>query len=131
MTTKTISRRQTIDQRRAKHALETATKVKGGKSALEEFVKDCKRAAVQLRTCGLGTTVAYMLGKKRAPELLKGLAGWLHTYKLTRMDTPEKLIDAFVHSSVAECRHMTQEALAYVQWVVRLAEALEKSAHHG
>jgi CRISPR-associated protein Cmr5 len=77
---------------------------------------------------GLGQALAFLLAKDECPDLLQSLGDWILD---KRLDCDSKhpplpsnaLLKHVVDGSSDDLRRATAEALAYLQWLVRFAEA--------
>lgn len=110
-----------LDQRRARHAWKAVQKAKPGPAA-PKFRDESKRLPVRIMTSGLGASIAFLNAKKSDGGVVDALADWL----LREMKSPatrEDLVGAIVEGSSDDLRHHTGEALAYLQWLTRFAEA--------
>lgn len=125
--------KQTLDQKRASAAYELVERVsKQDESAKKKFKTQVKRMPVRIMTSGLGPSLAFLLPKDRAPELLKGLGGWIsHPRFAWAKPHPadpasDQLLLDILRGSTDFLRLATAETLAYLQWVGRFTEALLK-----
>jgi CRISPR-associated protein Cmr5 len=143
--------KQTLAQRRAAHAwqvIETAkaetengrpvyvTKNAEQKPGVTERGKklagQMKKLPTRIIAAGLGQTLAFLRAKNDAPLVEQALADWLlrarqsntsPTFERTP-DTGKKLLEQLVQRWTAQdLRRQTQEALAYLPWLIRFAEA--------
>jgi CRISPR type III-B/RAMP module-associated protein Cmr5 len=115
--------RQTRDQERAAAAWKATPENPG-----EEYVSLVRGAAASIMTMGLGQTLALYRSKdtEHHRRLANALARWL-------LDDPEAdgeaLLDTIAHEdSSAQYRRRTTEAVAYLSWLKRLAEANAQSS---
>jgi CRISPR-associated protein Cmr5 len=116
---------QTLDQRRAAHAWSLIEQVRGeDDKAKKEFKVQVKKLPARIQAAGLGQALAFLEAKGYAPLLRDALAKWIKEYGLVpsaRGD--ERLLHRVVHGDSHFLRFATAECLAYLQWVVRFAEA--------
>lgn len=119
-------KRSTPDQRRAEAALRAVNAI----SKHEDFAKACKKTSSRIHTCGLLPAMAFLDAKRDSGEGKQN--GVVH-------DTLAKYLEAFapkgggevVHrfctaASAAQLRRAQTEALAYLDWLARFAEARAK-----
>jgi len=124
--------RPTLDQQRAKHAYDSVQKAISKLGAKTEKVKKFGGQAMKLPTriiaSGLGQAIAFLRAKKEAPELLDALSDWV----LSRLDgashhphlvNDRSLLERIINGDADLLRRMTDEALAYMQWLKRFVEA--------
>lgn len=106
---------QTLSQQRAKDAWEVAKKFQGDK----DFQMHAKRMPMRIRNAGLGQTAAYMKAKGEGIAVYQAVEAWLRTQKLCQTD----VLTDFRQNNAKAIRLMTAEALAYLEWLVRFADA--------
>jgi len=113
--------RQTRDQKRAAAAWEATP------DPSDEYVSLVRGAAASIMTMGLGQTLAFYHSKEtdHHTRLANALAEWL-------LDDPEAdgedLLRTIMHrDSSAEYHRRTTEAIAYLSWLKRFAEANHSS----
>jgi CRISPR-associated protein Cmr5 len=126
-----LSRQQTIEQQRASKAWELVNRVKqGARSSKEqkEYNSWVKKVPVLILTNGLGQTVAFLKSKSdREKQLLyEHLSAWLMGQVSWSAQAQQKtdLIDRLIHESSTNYRRATLEALAFLNWLKRFADAL-------
>lgn len=129
----------TLAQRRAHHAWLAVGRVRD-KTEASEYAREAKRLPVQIMTSGLGHAVAFMHAKGKSgsarpkdksgaarQRLACDLAQWLlEERQLADGHMPadgKALIDAIVKRDSDFLRQATDEALKYLQWLTRFAEA--------
>ena len=121
--------RQTLDQRRAAHAWEAVKRAKEAKSGKhnerdpKKFGGHARKLPMRILAAGLGQAVLFLEAKGEAPGLLDELADWLLVQRPSRTGQPPRLIEKIIGGDAATLRHLTEESLAYLQWLVRFAEA--------
>ncbi len=117
------SPRQSLEQERAKFALEKVTKnVPPEKKS--KYKTELVKLPARLHTNGLGQTVAFYLSAgKDKPEAK--ICGWLEEWLRARIYTPEKddLIQLLTNDTEANYRRAATEARALAVWLKRFAEA--------
>lgn len=135
----------TPDQRRARHAwaavdgivkahIRTEKDKKDNKVKRvvdadgKEFGRQAKRLPTRILSSGLGQALAFLHAKKYVPDLLHELGDWILDKRRNPDSTRQKppvdaLLREIVNSSSETLRRHTDEALAYLQWLNRFAEA--------
>jgi len=121
--------KQTWEQQRAKHAWDTVSKLTGDKER-KEFGTQAKKLPVRILTSGLGPSLAFLRAKKYAPELSKALNDWIKECAWAKRATETSGADAdlmqkIIHGDAEFLRLATDECMAYLQWLVRFAEAAD------
>lgn len=116
---------QTLGQQRSRHAWEAVQDVKGrlGGDFEKNFADRAKKMPARIRTSGLGQTVAYMRAKREGLEVLQAVASWCHKQGLVKSADSTALLMQFNSGSAAELRMLTGEVMAYLEWLVRFADA--------
>ncbi len=116
-----VDRRQTLDQGRARHAWDLVQSVQDD----ETFRTQVKKLPTRIRAAGMGQALAFLEGKGYLPELRVGLSDWVLKHRGLRPSGGD-LLRAIMEEPADFLRRATDEALAYLQWVGRFAEAREK-----
>lgn len=123
----------TLDQLRARRAwsvLEQVRRMHGVN--LDEFAREVKRLPVRIRTAGLGQALGFMCAKAKGNDartkILEDLAEWLLDKRRLarrppRSDGRYAVIRAIMEGDADLLRQATEEALLYLQWLSRFAEA--------
>lgn len=123
------SRQRTLEQQRAARAWECVAAVKGT-SYSSEYGQLAREVASLVQLHGLGQTLAFLVSKRpNKPgqvnahlHLARDLSRWVGK-QLTDQE-PDDLREWIVcKASVAEYRRATLEALAFLAWLKRFAEA--------
>ncbi|MGB9774879.1 MAG: type III-B CRISPR module-associated protein Cmr5 [Bacteroidota bacterium] len=120
----TVSTRQTLEQRRAAAAWEHV-----GDSPSKEYVSLVRGASATILTCGLGQTIAFYLSKAKNNKEYERLTSHLAEWVLGDRENPargkdgENLLKEIIHKNSDCYRELTAEALAYLVWLKRFAEA--------
>lgn len=120
----------TLEQQRARHAWTAVREVKGARGKIDtgEYLREAKRLPVRILTSGLGQAIAFLNAKgEGARDRLTGdVARWLLKERRLGSDasqfTGRALIEEIVTGAV-DLRRATEEALSYLQWLTRFAEA--------
>lgn len=136
MTTRTA---RTTEQRRAAHAAAVVEsivarhiRVRDGKRSVDpagsEFGVRARKMPTRIMASGLGQTLAFMQAKSLAEPLRVGLADWLlDKRRFPDSNNPppaaDELLKRLIHGDADYLRLATAEALAYLKWVVRFADA--------
>jgi CRISPR-associated protein Cmr5 len=115
----------TLAQQRARHAWDEVQKAKKRPEFEKRFADPAKKMPARVRASGLGQTIAFMRAKEGG-DVLKAVAGWCHQFKLTKEPNEDSLLIQFKDGSAADLRQLTAEALAYLEWLVRFADAERK-----
>lgn len=118
----------TTDQNRAGHA-RAAIKAMCDHPTQEtrnEYATQAKKLPVRIISAGLGQALAFVLAKK-GEELLRDLGDWV-TKKPAQYQPgarPDKyaLLNAIINGDADTLKQYTQEAICYLQWLNRFAEA--------
>ncbi|MFZ5588005.1 MAG: type III-B CRISPR module-associated protein Cmr5 [Thermodesulfobacteriota bacterium] len=125
------STQQSLDQRRAKHAWEAVQNIVKDRDKAKKYGQQAKKLPMRIMASGLGQALVFLHAKKYAPELLRDLGDWV----LHKKDGPDQgkpkdtgkedaaLIKAILKYDSPKLRMVTDEVLAYLQWLNRFAEA--------
>jgi len=124
---------QTLEQRRAHHAWDAVQKVKSAKTA-KEYRQEAKRLPVRIVTAGLGHSIAFANARNGTGKCVADdVASWvLKTLKVgvgasvddhPPTDAARQLMKQIRKSDTDWLRRSTEEALAYLRWLSRFAEA--------
>lgn len=123
----------TLAQRRARHAWLAVAEARGklGETEASDYAREAKRLPVRIMTSGLGHAVAFVNAKGTSgaarQRLARDLAQWLLEERQLadghmRADG-KTLINAIMKRDSDFLRQATDEALKYLQWLTRFAEA--------
>lgn len=117
---------KTTDQIRAAHAWESirqATKLPDREK--KEFGLNARKLPMRILTSGLGPALAFLEAKNYAPLLLDRLADWVLQQQPSANggQGTKRLTVRIVEGDCEFLRFATTEALAYLQWLIRFAEA--------
>jgi len=117
---------QTLDQRRAAHAWKVASQVAEQKDdkARKDFGTQAKKLPTRILAAGLGQALAFLEAKKYAPLLLGALAEWINERRPVTQGREHRLVVRVIEGDADFLRFTTAECLAYLQWLVRFADAL-------
>ncbi len=133
------SRLKTLDQRRAAHAWKAVeavvrqhVKKENGKSVpdpeAKKFGNHARKLPSRIIASGLGQALTFLYAKGYADELLVDIGDWvLDKYHDGESKKPRPSRDALIRRITEqpsdELRRATAESLAYLQWLIRFAEA--------
>lgn len=112
---------QTLAQRRAKHAWEVV-EARRLRPDFDDFADQAKKLPMRILTSGLGQSLAFVRAKGKVPELLDALTKWINLYDHGNGELLERIVQGnsdFQRLATAEC-------LAYLEWLVRFADARKK-----
>jgi CRISPR-associated protein Cmr5 len=125
-----MSLQKTQEQRRAAKAWEQVSGVKG-KSHAGKYGSLAKKFPMLVLTNGLGHALAFLRAKNKAHHaaLYGHLSAWVTEQVYGKGGGDEKLLERLI-GAVSGCasnsdvyRRATTEALAYIAWIKRFAEA--------
>jgi CRISPR-associated protein Cmr5 len=121
-----MTQQRTLEQQRAAYAWACVAAVKGTSYAAE-YGQLAREAASLVQMHGLGQTLAFLASKAKDQQnehrqLARDLSRWVSQQLLgtPRDDLREWIVR---QASVAEYRRATLEALAFLAWLKRFAEA--------
>lgn len=78
---------------------------------------------MRVMASGLGPALAFLRAKGEVPGLLAAMSDWVLNQRGLGPVSPDALLGAIVRGDSDFLRRATDEALAYLQWVKRFAEA--------
>jgi CRISPR-associated protein Cmr5 len=130
----TAGPQKTLDQLRADHAwrvvkdlVDAHVKSVSGKLVPDEQAKkfgtQAKKLPTRIMTSGLGQALAFLEAKKYAPDLLAALADWMNRRRSVQDGDDVRLVVRVIRGDADFQRYATAECLAYLQWLVRFADA--------
>ena len=115
----------TLDQRRARHAWDAVARVSAdsGNSG-RDYRREAKQLPLRILAAGLGHAVAFLAAKKR-PAVSNDLSDWLLKKRRLPGTPPDAagVCEAIVKGDSAFLQLATDEALDWLQWLNRFAEA--------
>lgn len=120
--TETVSKQRSLEQERAAHAYEAVKNAKGKKD--KELKSLARSAPASIQSNGLGQTLAFWKAKKEEHHLAlySALSGWLK--KQLPLTNDLDLLEWIATTATSlQYRQATAEALAYLNWYKRFAEA--------
>jgi CRISPR-associated protein Cmr5 len=119
-----MSKPKTLDQQRAEHAWDVIQKVKGKAEAeKKQFGTQAKKLPARIMAAGLGQALAFLMAKEYAQDLQSALSDWLAERRKPRPDEDRRLLVRLLRGDADFQRYATAEALAYLVWLVRFADA--------
>jgi CRISPR-associated protein Cmr5 len=124
-----MTQQRTLEQQRAAYAWACVASVKGMRYAAD-YGQLAREAASLVQLHGLGQTLAFLVSKRPDKpgqvnahlHLARDLSRWVGT-QLTGQELDDLREWIVRHASVAEYRRATLEALAFLAWLKRFAEA--------
>jgi CRISPR-associated protein Cmr5 len=117
-----MDKKATLDQLRARDAWNVIQDVvKEPESVRKDFGTQTKKLPPRIMAAGLGQALAFLEAKDKTPALLNALADWMN---LRRPSVGERrLVVRVINGDADFLRYATAESLAYLQWLVRFADA--------
>jgi CRISPR-associated protein Cmr5 len=135
----TSNRFNTLDQRRASHAWEAVqdivqnhVKKENGKlvpdAHAKAFGSQARKLPSRIIASGLGQALTFLYAKGLTPDLLTEIGDWvLDKSHDSESKNPKPRTDALIKQIITQpsdyLRAATSETLAYLQWLIRFAEA--------
>jgi CRISPR-associated protein Cmr5 len=110
----------TLDQKRAQNAWETVKDKKGDNA--KNFGDVCKQTSTRIQNSGLCPALAY-LDSKKEKDLSNELGSYLLSLGFIRGNQNDKVLQRLIQSDTYILRRATDEALAYLAWLARFADA--------
>jgi len=132
-----MSIQRTLEQKRADFAWQKIQDVKNNlpQKAQEEYSSLVKKAPADIQTNGLGQTIAFWYakgyekgkpkdgGKNAHYQALNHLTGWLKSPDALALSTDDLVEWVSRTANVNEYRRAATEAIAFLVWLKRFAEA--------
>lgn len=123
--------RQKLEQGRAAFAFQCATE--GYQFHRKEYAPAVKKIPMMIKTNGLGATLAFMFSKQKTlGTILTQIETWVNhienikTRSIYESTKGNALVQKVTELNSYEYRTMTIEVLAFLNWVRRFAEGIEK-----
>ncbi len=116
----------TLEQQRAAHAWDVVDAVASkAEKDRKEFGTQAKKLPTRIMAAGLGQALAFLEAKDYAEELRNALADWIHRRRPAAGEDAEqkRLVVRVIRGDADFLRFATAECLAYLQWLVRFADA--------
>jgi CRISPR type III-B/RAMP module-associated protein Cmr5 len=121
---------QTLDQKRAKHAWDVVSKAKQlDESRKKDFGTELKKLPSRVIASGLGQAMVFLQARqdeKKKPGvklLIEGVSGWIAHMRPPKGQDKNDIVQRIIQGDSDFLRWATAETLAYLQWLVRLADA--------
>lgn len=123
---------KTVDQRRAEHAWEKLMALKNSNNGhwgedAEDYTREAKKLPVRIMASGLGQALSFIKAKANKKnglrELNSDLSEWVIKKRPIQAKEPEDLLQSIISDDSDFLRRVTDEALSYLQWLNRFAEA--------
>jgi CRISPR-associated protein Cmr5 len=121
-----------LDQRRARHAWEAVravlAKYPRDEKKKKKFGGQARKLPTRIMAAGLGQALVFLRAKDYAPDLLIELGDWILDKRgkpdsKTAKPKDDALIQAVIKGNSDFLRRETDEALAWLMWLIRFAEA--------
>jgi len=120
-----MSQQRSLEQKRAEAAWEN---VQGTEANKEKYCQAVKGAMADIQINGLGQAMAFWNAKGKKPseahykQLMENVSDWV--MKRVKPAETRSLLDWVINSaSTEEYRRATSEAMAFLAWLKRFAEA--------
>jgi CRISPR-associated protein Cmr5 len=118
-----MTRRKTLEQERANRAWKCVREVKDGNYAAK-YGSLARKAPSLVQTNGLGQTLAFLLSKaKDQDNEHRAFYGHVSKWVTEQMKWEKSLMEEVVSRDSADYRQATAEAMAFMMWLRRFAEA--------
>lgn len=111
---------QSIEQRRAKYALEKVTAITNDKS---EWLSRANEMPAMIQMNGLGQTVAFYLSKGGVHQKMYDLLSEWLCQKIQILPANQNLIHGITHCDIKTYRAAQAEAQALLIWVKKFSKA--------
>lgn len=122
-----MSQQRSQDQKRARVAWDNVLAVKQDKLCDETHYRQlARKSTADIQSNGLGPTLSFWNAKKGKDKHFGVLLGHVSLWTLKQLETQDA--DGLLHwvmhaANTDDYRRATTEALAFLQWVKRFAEA--------
>ena len=129
MTEQTQAAKPTLDQRRASHAWRAVQGLLSLDQAnVDEYAREAKKLPIRIMTAGLGQSLAFICAKAKARktglnQLHADLTDWVIKERPILAAHSDSLLQSIVDGDSHFLRRVTDETLAYLNWLNRFAEA--------
>jgi CRISPR-associated protein Cmr5 len=125
-----MSQQRSLEQKRASDAWKCVSE-RVPKDHKEKYCQAAKGAMADIQINGLGQALAFWNAKRQKEahykDLLAHVSDWVMDQLHKPHDTPNALLDWVINSaSTEEYRRATSEAMAFLAWLKRFAEAEQK-----
>ena len=116
---------KTKDQMRAADAWRVISSIKPrGENDREEFKTQVRKMPTRILASGLGPALGFLKAKDICKPLQDAVSQWI-THRPA--DDDRGLLQSIMNEDFQFMRYATEEALAYLKWLSRFAEAELKS----
>lgn len=118
-----MSQQRSLEQKRAAQAWDCVKEVKS-RNYKKDYLSLARSAPADIQGNGLGQTLAFWRAKKKEEHLTlyQHLAAWVKIQ--IRFTQPADLLEWIIkQAGTDEYRRATTEAIAFLSWVKRFAEA--------
>jgi CRISPR-associated protein Cmr5 len=134
MTPEIVPSKPTLDQRRAPHAWQAVEEVKQfDPKRAKEYGGHAQKLPTRIMAAGLGQALAFILAKAADPnsrehkphvqKVHDHLTDWVIKERKLGAAKPDSLLHSIIAGDSDFLRRATDEALAYLLWLNRFAEA--------
>jgi CRISPR-associated protein Cmr5 len=118
-----MSQQRSLEQKRAAQAWDCVTQVKNT-NYKKDYLPLARSAPADIQSNGLGQTLAFWRAKKKDEHtaLYQHVAAWVKTQ--VQFNQPPDLLEWIMkQAGTDEYRRATTEAIAFLSWIKRFAEA--------
>lgn len=128
MSETTPATKPTLEQRRARHAWQAIQSLRPLDPAqVDDYAREAKKLPVRIMTSGLGQAVTFVKAKADKKlglnRLHEDLTDWVLRKRPIKTAHPDSLLESIIDGDSIVLRRVTDEALAYLNWLNRFAEA--------
>ncbi len=118
----------TLEQRRAHDAWDAVARARKHQDGGKEYAGEARKLPARIMTSGLGLAVAFILAKAKEKkpnlkQLHEDLTRWIVEKRKIPAAVPKSLCESITKGDADFLRRATDEALAYLVWLNRFAEA--------
>lgn len=118
-----MDKRQTLEQRRSKHAWKAVQTISQERNK-KELAGHAKKMPMRIKAAGLGQALAFVNAKLERGNLLHDqLSDWVLKERGIQATQSRSLLESVVHGTSDTLRRSTEETLAWLEWFNRFAEA--------
>jgi len=118
---------KTLEQKRAALAWKKIEEVREKENFQEKYCSAVLKAPAMIMTNGLGPTLAFLRSRKEEAEdiLYEHISAWLKSpdAPISWTSTKDDIMERIVEEDSIVYRQATQEALMFVTWLKRFAQA--------
>jgi CRISPR-associated protein Cmr5 len=132
MTERKMSNRQSLDQQRAARAWQNVKLVdeSGNDKLRKQYAALARKTPANVQSSGLGQALAFLRAKagrdRKGGEwtLYQHVSAWVMQRMKQPDNTADQLLEWVIQQDTAQYRQATAEAMAYLGWLKRFAEAV-------